>query len=62
MEADEEIGPVMKFRMSDFAISAEVSVGLHGRVRYALFFKQNVDFLVLEIEGAYCRLVSYCAG
>ncbi|XP_042379750.1 probable plastid-lipid-associated protein 14, chloroplastic [Zingiber officinale] len=37
LEADEQIGPVMKFRMSDFAISSQVSVGLHGRADELIF-------------------------
>lgn len=32
VEVEEELGPVLKFEMTDFAMSNHVSVGLHGRV------------------------------
>ncbi|RRT81172.1 hypothetical protein B296_00002643 [Ensete ventricosum] len=44
---EEEVGPVVKFKMSHFAVSDHVSIGLQGRVRSGFFFHlKNVDFLV----------------
>ncbi|XP_008798442.2 probable plastid-lipid-associated protein 14, chloroplastic [Phoenix dactylifera] len=34
---EEEVGPVIKFKMSDFAVSDQVSVGLQGRLDEVIF-------------------------
>lgn len=36
---EEDVGPGIKFKMSDFAVSDQVSVGLQGRVRGFLSFR-----------------------
>lgn len=55
---EEEVGPVVKFKMSHFIVSDHVSVGLQGRVRSGFFFHlKNVDFLVPHCAN---RLVGAC--